>query len=96
MDNANILEGFRYLSSIHKPIWIRQVLVKGISDDEDALYRTREFIKTLENVEKIEILPYHSLGAYKWEKLGIPYPLPGITPPAKERVANAEEILGCK
>ena len=96
VDNANILEGFRYLSSIHKPIWIRQVLVKGISDDGDALYRTREFIKTLENVEKIEILPYHSLGAYKWEKLGIPYPLKDVEAPGEEDIRKAQDILDGK
>ena len=54
------------------------------------------FLDTLHNVERVEVLPYHTMGLFKWEKLGIPYPLPGITPPAKERVANAEEILGCK
>lgn len=96
VDNANILEGFHYLSSIHKPIWIRQVLVKEISDDEDALYRTREFIKTLENVEKIEILPYHSLGAYKWEKLGIPYPLKDVEVPGEEDIRKAQDILDGK
>ena len=56
----------------------------------------RAFLDTLHNVERVEVLPYHTMGLFKWEKLGIPYPLPGITPPAKERVANAEEILGCK
>lgn len=92
-DNANILQAFRYLSRIHKPVWIRQVLVPGLTDDEDALRRTREFIDTLSNVEKIEVLPYHSLGAYKWEKLGIPYRLEGVNPPSKESIEKAEQIL---
>ena len=96
VDNTNILEGFRYLSSIHKPIWIRHVLVPGISDNDDALFRTRAFIETLENVGKIEILPYHSLGAYKWEALGVPYTLKDVEAPSQERIQNAQDILNGK
>lgn len=92
-DNANIIDCMQYLSSIHKPIWIRHVLVPGVTDDDDALYRTREFIETLSNVEKIEVLPFHNLGAFKWEELGIPYTLKDTPAPSKERVENAEEIL---
>ena len=66
--NKNILQMFQYLSQINKPIWIRQVLVPGWTDDINDLKKTREFIETLQNVKKIEILPYHNMGAYKWEK----------------------------
>ena len=91
--NANIQEGLRYLSSIHKPVWIRQVLVPGITDNIDALHRTRSFIETLDNVEKIEVLPYHALGAYKWEKLGMEYTLKGVEAPSAESVQKADDIL---
>jgi pyruvate formate lyase activating enzyme len=92
-DNANILDCMRYLSDIKKPVWIRHVLVPGITDDDAALLRTAEFIRSLDNVQKVEVLPYHNLGAYKWKELGIPYTLENTQAPSKERVANAEAIL---
>lgn len=84
------------LDEIKKPVWVRHVLVPEWTDFDEDLHAMRAFLDTLHNVERVEVLPYHTMGLFKWEKLGIPYPLPGITPPAKERVANAEEILGCK
>ena len=94
-DNANILAFARYLSEIQKPVWIRHVLVPGINDDEAQLKRLSVFIKELSNVERVEVLPYHSLGEFKWEKLGIPYTLKGIQAPSKESVEKAKEILCC-
>jgi pyruvate formate lyase activating enzyme len=91
--NENIHDMFRYLSEIEKPIWIRHVLVPGVTDDDKWLRETRKFIETLHNVRRIEVLPYHSLGEFKWEELGVPYTLKGVNPPDAERVRNAEEIL---
>ena len=91
--NKNILDCARYLSEIHKPVWIRHVLVPGLTDDDGALRRLRAFIDTLSNVERVEVLPYHTLGAFKYEKLGIDYPLRGVEPPTAERVENARRIL---
>ena len=91
--NENIIEMFHYLDSIHKPIWIRQVLVPGWTDDENDLKQTRQFIDSLHNVQKVEILPYHNLGAYKWEKLGLKYPLEHVTPPDEKQIQKAEYIL---
>ena len=91
--NENILDMLGFLSQKNKPVWIRHVLVPGITDNDDHLRRTRSFIETLTNVEKIEVLPYHSLGAYKWSELGVPYTLEGVAPPSPERVTNAERIL---
>lgn len=91
--NDNILDMFRYLSEIHKPIWIRQVLVPGWTDDTKYLLETRKFIETLDNVEKIEVLPYHSMGAYKWKNLGLKYPLEGVQPPDQETIQRADDIL---
>ena len=91
--NANILEGLRWLSDHKVPVWIRHVLVPGISDNDEYLKRTHDFIATLENVERIEVLPYHTLGIYKWDELGIPYMLRDTEPPAPERVENALHIL---
>lgn len=91
--NDSILDLLQYLSDTGKPVWIRHVLVPGITDYDDYLYRTREFIASLKNVIKIEVLPYHALGAFKWKQLGLPYSLDGVEPPDPERIRNAEQIL---
>lgn len=91
--NANILDCARYLSEIDKPVWIRHVLIPGITDKDEYLVRLRDFLSTLHNIERIEVLPYHTLGVYKYGKLGIDYPLKDVQPPAAERVANANDIL---
>ena len=91
--NDNILDMLRYLSDIGKPVWIRQVLVPGITDRDEYLVKTREFIDTLKNVERVEVLPYHTMGAYKWKELGMDYPLEGVDPPADEGIKKAKEIL---
>lgn len=92
--NENILDMLRYLSDIKKPVWIRHVLVPGISDKDEYLIRTREFIDTLDNVEKVEVLPYHTLGIHKWDELGLDYTLRDVYPPSEERIQNARELLG--
>lgn len=97
--NANILDCAKYLDEIGKSVWIRHVLVpggEGASDDDGQLHRLAEFIGTLHNVKKVEVLPYHVFGVHKWEMLGIPYPLEGVRPPDKERVENARKILGAE
>ena len=91
--NKNILDMIRFLSDIKKPVWIRHVLVPERSDYDEYLNRLNDFIQTLDNVERVEILPYHTLGAYKWKELGLDYPLEGINPPSRERVENAKKIL---
>lgn len=93
--NDNIIGMYRYLDAIHKPVWIRQVLVPGWTDDPDDLKKERAFIDSLSNVRKVEILPYHTMGAYKWEKLGIPYPLKDVPVPTRKQIDQATEIL-CK
>ena len=91
--NVNILDCARYLSEQGIPMWIRHVLVPGITDKDEYLKKTREFIDTLDTVMKVEVLPYHTLGEYKWKELGIPYKLEGVEPPTKERIENAKKIL---
>ena len=91
--NVNILDCARYLSEIDKPVWVRHVLIPGITDKDEYLFRLRDFLSTLHNIERIEVLPYHTLGVYKYEKLGIDYPLKDVQPPAAERMANANDIL---
>ncbi|MBQ8941215.1 MAG: pyruvate formate lyase-activating protein [Firmicutes bacterium] len=91
--NTNILDMAKYLSEVKKPVWIRHVLVPGYSDNDEQLKRLHDFIETLENVEKVEVLPYHNLGMSKYEKLGIDYKLKDVRPPAEERIQNANKIL---
>ncbi len=93
-DNANILDMARYLSEIGKPVWIRHVLVPELSDFDEDLDALSEFIKTLNNVQRVEVLPYHTLGKFKWENLGIKYTLEDTNPPSPERVDNAQKKLG--
>ena len=92
--NQNILDLARYLSEIGKPVWIRHVLVPEKNDEDVYLERLKAFLDTLDNVEKIEVLPYHTLGVYKWKELGLAYHLEGIEPPYRQRVENARDILG--
>ena len=91
--NSNILACARHLSDLAVPVWIRHVLVPGVTDNDDDLRALRAFIDTLTNVKRVEVLPYHTLGVYKYEQLGIDYPLKGVNAPTKERIANAEKIL---
>ena len=91
--NAHTLAFAKFLSDNGKKMWIRQVLVPNITDDDESLQRTRAFIDTLETVEKVEVLPYHTMGIVKYEKLGLEYPLADVKAPTKERVLNAKRIL---
>ena len=91
--NENIFYMAQYLSEIKTPVWIRPVLVPERNDIEEYLKKLDNFIKKLNNVKKVEVLPYHTFGEYKWKELGYEYPLEGIEPPSKERIANANQIL---
>ena len=91
--NESILSFARFLDQIHKPMWVRHVLVPGITDAPANLHGIRAFLDTLSNVEKVEILPYHTLGIYKWETLGIPYSLSGIRIPDENDLKRANQIL---
>lgn len=91
--NERTLAFARFLSEHKQPMWIRQVLVPGLTDNENSLKATRAFIDSLQSVEKVEVLPYHTLGTVKYEKLGLSYPLKDVQPPDKESVNKAKEIL---
>lgn len=91
--NDSILEMAHYLSETNQPVWIRHVLVPERTDYDEYLIRLDEFIKTLNNVDKVEVLPYHTMGVFKWEDMGLEYPLKGIPTPSDERVENAKKLL---
>ena len=94
--NKNILEFAQYLSKINKKVWIRHVIVPTINLDKDDLIKTKEFIDTLNNVERVDVLPYHTLGVHKYKDLGLKYPLEGVRTPTSEEIKFAKEILGDK
>ena len=91
--NANVLEFAKFVSEHGVDIWIRHVLVEGITDSDEQLNALKDFISTLKTVKKIEVLPYHTMGVEKYEKLGIPYPLHGLKPISGKRVEHAKHIL---
>ena len=82
-----------YLSSINKPVWVRYVLVPGYSDDEEDLHEWAKFVSKFENIERVDILPFHQMGTYKWENLGKDYKLKDVKTPTREEVEKAEEIF---
>lgn len=86
------LEFARYISNCGKRLWIRQVLVPGITDKESDLVLLRDFLKTI-NVEKFEFLGYHDLGKYKWEKLGLKYELENTSIATKDDLDRAYSII---
>ena len=91
--NINILAFAKYLDEIKKPVWIRHVVVPGITYDKEQLTKFGAFLKTLSNVEKLEVLPYHTLGENKYEKLGLEYPLKGVQQLSKNEAVEAESII---
>ena len=93
VSNKKELEFARYLSDNNKKMWIRQVLIHAITDDEKDLKDLSKFIKSLNGVEKIEILKYHDLGRFKWENLKLKYPLENFRTANETDVKRAKEIM---
>ncbi len=91
--NDRILRFARHLSDRGTKMWIRHVLIPGVTDGYDDLLALGRFIGSLKGVEKFELLPYHRMGVYKWQELGIPYPLEGVQPPEEEEIARARRIV---
>lgn len=91
--NANIIDLANYLSENNKDMWIRHVLVPGYTDAEEDLIRLRDFVKSLKTVKRFEVLPYHTLGVYKWAEIGEDYSLNDVEPPMPDQIKRANEIL---
>ena len=94
VDNAKILKFAEHISNSGVPMWIRHVLVPTITDKEEHLLKLKEFVSTLKNVEKVEVLGYHTLGSEKWEMIGDKFMLEGIPEASAVDVKKAEQILG--
>ena len=92
--NEKELTFAKYLSDNNIPVWIRQVIIPGITDNEEDLLQLKTFINSLKTVKNIELLPYHELGKSKWENLGLNYELEGIPSATSEDIKRVKEILG--
>ena len=91
--NRRILDFARYLAERNVPVWIRHVVVPGITDREEDLYRLGRFIGTLSNVKALDVLPYHDMGKAKYRKLGIDYPLKDVKPLEREKAVEAKQVI---
>ena len=89
MDSGPVLDFARRLAARRRPVWLRYVLVPGWTDDPDDIARLAEFTAGLGNVERVDVLPLHQMGAFKWKQLGIDYRLQDVEPPSKESVERA-------
>ena len=91
--NEKELAFARYLSNNNIPIWIRQVIIPGITDNKEDLLELKNFIDSLKSVKKVELLPYHNLGKHKWETLGFEYKLKDIPTAYSHDIERAKNIL---
>lgn len=91
--NEKELAFAKYLSEQNKPMWIRQVVIPSITDNDKDLMELKHFISSLKNVEKIELLKYHAMGKFKWDSLGYKYELKGIRPATDDDIKRVKEIL---
>lgn len=92
-DNRRILACARFCAEKGIPLWLRHVVVPGLTDQPEELSAIARFASTLPTVEKVEALPYHTMGVYKWEKLGIPYSLADVKPPDDSQMEAARALL---
>jgi pyruvate formate lyase activating enzyme len=93
MDNEPVLAFCQRLSRLKRPMWLRYVLVPGLTDDPPEMERVARFGASLGVVERAEILPFHQMGKYKWEKLGLDYKLGDTGPPSAEATSRARAIF---
>lgn len=91
--NTNILRFAEHLRDLDIPVWIRHVVVPGITDSHDELFRLGEFLSTLKNLKALDVLPYHDMAKPKYERLGIAYPLPDTPPLSKDGAIAAREVI---
>ncbi len=92
-DNAEVFDFARRLAEQKRPMWLRYVLVPGLTDIDEEMEQMAQFAASLGVVERVEILPFHQLGEYKWERLKLGYKLLDTKPPSGERIANAIGIF---
>jgi pyruvate formate lyase activating enzyme len=92
-DITPVIEFARRLSGIKKPVWIRFVLVPGYTDSKEEVKNIAKFVSGLENVERVDVLPFHQMGRFKWKELNMDYSLDNIEPPSSEDVNRVCSIF---
>ncbi|MBQ8298090.1 MAG: pyruvate formate lyase-activating protein [Ruminococcus sp.] len=93
MSNRNILAFAEYLCEKNIELWVRHVVVPGITDNKEYLFKLGEFLAHLKNVKALDVLPYHDMGKVKYKNLGIDYPLEGVEPLPKEKAVEARDVI---
>ena len=91
--NVNILDFCKYLDEKHVDMWIRHVVVPGITDDDKYLEQLGYFIGQFHNLKALDVLPYHTMGEKKYESLGIPYKLHGVPPMDKDKAIEKKQVI---
>ena len=92
-DNTKALALLEHCEKVGKPVWVRHVVVPGLSDDWDALERLAGYLSGFTCVERIEILPFHKMGEFKWQELGLPYRLGDVAPPDGRRMEQIRALF---
>ena len=92
-DNRKVLDFCRRVAALRRPMWFRYVLVPGLTDIPDEMRQVAGFAASLGVVERVEILPFHQMGRYKWERLGLDYKVAATEPPSKQAVDDAVAIF---
>lgn len=93
VSNKRVLEFAKYLQKINQRTWIRYVVVPGWTDDDESAHQLGQFIQGMDNIEKVELLAYHRLGAYKWATVGDKYLLENVDPPSREKMDHIQAII---
>jgi pyruvate formate lyase activating enzyme len=93
LGNQMNIENLRSINDHQTRIWIRYVIAAGLSDDPEDVTALAYFVKTLDSVERIDLLPYHALGAHKWDLLGLDYKLHEIQPPSAQQMNDLAQIV---
>ncbi len=91
--NESVLNFMDYLHKKKKPVWVRHVIVPDITYKEEQLKALGAYLKEFENVERIDVLPYHTMGVVKYQALGDDYPLKDVPPLTKEDAQRALEVI---
>jgi len=92
-DMKKVFEFIDALSRSKAKIWIRHVVVPGLTDSPEHILKLKEIISKIKNVDKVELLPYHTLGAGKYQKLGLKYRLDGVPPMDKDKIKELEKLI---
>lgn len=93
VSSSKVFAFMEYLKEINKPLWIRYVVIPGLTDEKRDVHRLAEFLKGFPNIQLVDVLPYHTMGVYKWEAMGLEYPLEGVSAPDKQSVEEIKDIF---